>query len=76
LQSRDLQAGRKCTVITRANLEQFAAFLRATGRTAIWSLNFAQGTIDQAIDESRAVAQTLGSRLLAPASSFPSENCW
>src|SRR5215469_14171668 len=56
---------RKNTVITRASLEQFAAFLRATGWTAIWSLNFAQGTINQAIDESRAVAQTLGSRLLA-----------
>jgi hypothetical protein len=56
---------RKNTVITRASLEQFAAFLRATGWTAIWSLNFAQGTIDQAIDESRAVARMLGSRLLA-----------
>jgi hypothetical protein len=56
---------RKNTVITRASLEQFAAFLGATGWTTIWSVNFAQGTIKQAIEEARAVAQTLGTRLLA-----------
>jgi hypothetical protein len=56
---------RKNTVITRASLEQFAAFLGATGWTTIWSVNFAQGTIEQAIEEARAVAQTLGTRLLA-----------
>lgn len=53
------------TVITRAILEQFAAFLRKTGWTAIWSVNFAQGTIDEAAQEARAVRDVLGSRLLA-----------
>jgi len=56
---------RKNAIITHTSLEHFAAFLRATGWTAIWSLNFAQGTIEQAIEEARAIAQTLGTRLLA-----------
>lgn len=55
----------KDTVITWAILEQFAEFLHAIGWTAIWTVNFAQGTIDQAIQEARAVAEVLGSRLLA-----------
>jgi hypothetical protein len=58
-------AERQNTVITRANIEQFAAFLEKTGWTAIWSVNFAQGTIEQAVDEARAVSQILGPRLLA-----------
>lgn len=53
------------TVITRRVLEGFAAFLAATGWTAIWSVNFAQGTLEQAIEEARAVASILGPRLLA-----------
>ena len=53
------------TVITRASLEQFAGFLRKTGWTAIWSVNFAQGTLLEAIDEARAVAAILGPQLLA-----------
>jgi hypothetical protein len=56
---------RQDTVITRANLEQFAAFLEKIGWTSIWSVNFAQGTIDEAITEARAVYDVLGSRLLA-----------
>lgn len=55
----------KNTVITRATLEQFAEFLHGVGWTAIWSVNFAQGTIEQAVQESHAVADVLGSRLLA-----------
>jgi hypothetical protein len=58
-------AERQNTVITRANLEQFAAFLRRIGWRAIWSVNFAQGTIPEAVEEARAVASVLGSRLLA-----------
>jgi len=55
----------KRTVITRASLEQFAEFLHATGWTAIWSVNFAQGSLEQAIDEARAVSAVLGPHLLA-----------
>jgi hypothetical protein len=59
------EADRKNTVITRATLEQFAAFLRKIGWTTIWSVNFAQGTIEQAVQEAHAVSDVLGSRLLA-----------
>ena len=55
----------KDTVITRASLEQFAGFLKRVGWTAIWSVNFAQGSIVDAVKEARAVADVLGSRLLA-----------
>jgi hypothetical protein len=57
-------ADRKNTVVTRATLSEFAAFLRKIGWTAIWSLNFAQGTIAEAVEEARAVSDVLGSRLL------------
>jgi hypothetical protein len=53
------------TVITRADIEGFAEFLDRTGWTTIWSVNFAQGSIAQAIEEARAVREILGSRLLA-----------
>jgi hypothetical protein len=55
----------KDTVISHATLEQFAAFLRRIDWTAIWSVNFAQGTIGDAVEEARVVAEVLGSRLLA-----------
>jgi len=55
----------KNTAITRANLTEFAAFLKAIGWRAIWSVNFAQGTIQQAVEEARAVSEVLGSNLLA-----------
>ena len=60
-----ITAERQNTVITRASVEQFAAFLNKIGWRAIWSVNFAQGTIDEAIEEARAVFEILGSRLLA-----------
>jgi hypothetical protein len=60
-----IMAERQNTLITRASLEQFAAFLKRIGWTAIWSVNFAQGSIDSAVEEARAVADVLGSRLLA-----------
>lgn len=53
------------TVITRASLEQFAGFLNKVGWTAIWSVNFAQGSIQDAVSEARAVSTILGRRLLA-----------
>ncbi len=59
------RADRQNTVITRASLKQFAAFLEKTGWTAIWSVNFAQDTEDEAVQEARAVYETLGRRLLA-----------
>ncbi|MGB6744333.1 MAG: glycosyl hydrolase family 79 C-terminal domain-containing protein, partial [Terracidiphilus sp.] len=58
-------AERQNTVITRASLEQFAAFLEKIGWTAIWSVNFAQGAIGEAVEEARAVSEILGPRLLA-----------
>ena len=53
------------TVITRQALEQFNAFLKAIGWTAIWSVNFAQGTVAEAVTEATAVHEVLGDRLLA-----------
>ena len=60
-----IKADRQDTVITRQSLEQFSNFLKKIGWRAIWSVNFAQGTIEQAVDEARAVASVLGPRLLA-----------
>ena len=56
---------RQNTVITRACLERFAAFLEEIGWSAIWSINFAQGTIDEGVKEARSVYEILGPRLLA-----------
>lgn len=59
------KAEKQDTVITREALEQFGAFLERTGWTAIWSVNFAQGTLKDAITEARAVHEVLRSRLVA-----------
>jgi hypothetical protein len=56
---------RQNTVITHESLEQFGAFLKQTGWSAIWSVNFAQGNLADAVEEARAVAAVLGPRLLA-----------
>jgi hypothetical protein len=58
-------AERQNTVINRASLEQFGGFLEKTGWQAIWSVNLAQGSLEDAVVEARAVAEVLGSRLLA-----------
>lgn len=58
-------AERQNTVITRATLERFAAFLNRIGWSAIWSVNFAQGSIEDAVAEARAVKTVLGPRLCA-----------
>ncbi len=55
----------KNTVVTRACLHQLRGFLDAVGWTAIWSLNFGSGTLEQALVEARAVKEVLGKRLLA-----------
>jgi len=58
-------AERQNTVINRAMLEQFGGFLEEIGWKAIWSVNFAQGSLEDAVAESKAVAEVLGRRLLA-----------
>src|ERR1700734_187193 len=60
-----INADKQDTVITRASLEQFRGFLKATGWTTIWSVNFAQGTLDAAVEEAKAVSGVLGASLLA-----------
>jgi len=53
------------TVINRASIEQFSAFLKKIGWKAIWSVNFAQGSIDDAVQEAKAVTSILGREVLA-----------
>ena len=53
------------TVITRQALEQFGGFLKKLKWTTIWSLNFAQGTLAEAVAEAIAVEQMLGASLQA-----------
>jgi hypothetical protein len=53
----------KNTVITRAMLEQLSGFLKKTGWTAIWCLNFGQGSLAEALREVKDVASALGSHL-------------
>lgn len=58
-------ADRHNTVINEADLRRFAGFLQRTGWRAIWSLNFAQGSLEDAVREAKAVHAALGSHLLA-----------
>lgn len=58
-------AEKQNTVITDASLKQFAAFLKKIGWTAIWSVNYAQGSIQDAVTEAKAVSAALGPHLLA-----------
>jgi hypothetical protein len=53
------------TVITEANLQEFSGFLNQVGWRAIWSVNFAQGSLPDAVLEAKAVQAALGPRLLA-----------
>ncbi len=55
----------KHTVITRQSLEQLRAFLDRIGWSAIWSVNFGKGTLDEALTEATDVSRILGPRLLA-----------
>jgi hypothetical protein len=60
-----IAADRQNTVITDESLTQFANFLRTIGWKAIWSVNFAQGSLQDAVTEAKAVASALGPHLLA-----------
>lgn len=60
-----IMADRQNTVVTRACIEQLARFLTKTEWKAIWSVNFAQGTIAEAAQEAKSVANALGPQLLA-----------
>ncbi len=55
----------KRTVVTQASVRQARQFLDRVGWRAIWSVNFGQGTLPEAIAEAREVAGILGDRLLA-----------
>ena len=59
------RAERQNTVITSADLDRFGEFLKTIGWSVIWCVNFAQGRIEDAIVEARAVANAMGGRLLA-----------
>jgi hypothetical protein len=58
-------AERQDTVIAHGSLKQLARFLRRIGWTAIWSVNFAKGSLQDAVAEASAVSAALGSQLLA-----------
>jgi hypothetical protein len=55
----------KNTVVTRQNLKQLIGFLDATGCSVIWSLNFGQGSLADALREVKDVAAILGPGLEA-----------
>ncbi len=55
----------KATILTLANLRQLRTFLDATGWSLIWGLNLGADRLDNAVEEARAVAETMGPRLLA-----------
>lgn len=51
------------TIINRRDLEDLAAFARATGWKVMWGLNLGTGSKEAAAREAAAVAQILGGRL-------------
>ncbi len=55
----------KGTVVDRRGVADLGTFLRATGWRVIWGFNLGQGTVDEAVDEATAVAESAGDRLLA-----------
>ncbi|HEX5226373.1 MAG TPA: hypothetical protein VFW44_01630 [Bryobacteraceae bacterium] len=55
----------KATVVDRRGVSDLATFLRATGWRLIWGFNLGSGTVDQAVEEAMAVADSVGSLLLA-----------
>jgi len=56
-------AMQETTVINRAVLADFGAFLRATGWQAMWTLNLGTGSKEEAVEEALAVQAALGDRL-------------
>jgi hypothetical protein len=55
----------KGTVVNGANLRQLGTFLDATGWKLIWGLNLGSGDVQQAVEESQAVAAAVNDKLLA-----------
>ena len=55
----------KDTVLTAENLRQLRGFLDATGWKLIWGLNLGTGTLENAVEEARAISDAAGDRLLA-----------
>jgi hypothetical protein len=53
------------SVVNDAVLRDLGEFLRATGWNLIWALNLGNGTLQNAVDEARAVARAAGDHLLA-----------
>lgn len=50
---------REVTIINQANLDDLAAFARATGWRVMWGLNLGTGTKEEAADEAVAVDRAL-----------------
>jgi hypothetical protein len=55
----------KGTVVTAENFRQLRGFLDATGWKLIWGLNLGDDKLDNAVEEAKAIAGTMGDRLLA-----------
>jgi hypothetical protein len=55
----------KDTVLTLENIRQLRGFLDTTGWKVIWGLNLGTGKLDNMVEEARAVADTMGEKLIA-----------
>ena len=55
----------KATVLSAENIRQLKTFLDATGWKLIWGLNLGGNDLDNAVQEARAVIETMGASLLA-----------
>ena len=55
----------KGAVINESGLRDLAGFLNATGWSLIWGLNLGNGSLDDAVEEARAVDRAVGGKLLA-----------
>ena len=55
----------KHSLINETGLREMAGFLDATEWSLIWGLNLGNGSVDDAVNEARAVAHAVGDRLLA-----------
>jgi hypothetical protein len=55
----------KRTVVDRRGVRDLGTFLRATGWRLIWGFDLGRGTLEQAVDEAVAVADSAGDHLLA-----------
>jgi len=52
-------------VVDRRGVRDLGTFLRATGWRLIWGFDLGRGTVEQAVDQAVAVADSTGDRLLA-----------